>query len=120
MMRFETDDTSGVMEFTVEGGVTRAEYDAAIPAMDAAIAKHGKLSAVAIVRSFSGMELGAWWKDISWGVGHLGKVGRIAVVTDVTWIETATRMGAPLAPGEVRLFAPAEIDAARAWAKGGA
>ncbi len=118
MMRFESDEASGVMEFTVEGGVTRAEYDAAIPAMEAAIAKHGKLSAVAVIRSFSGMELGAWWKDISWGVGHLGKIGRVAVVTDVAWIETATRMGAPLSPGEVKLFPPAEIEAARAWARG--
>ncbi|NML06686.1 STAS/SEC14 domain-containing protein [Sphingomonas sp. G-3-2-10] len=118
MMTFETDDETGVMEFVVDGGVTRAEYDAAIPAMEAVIAKHGKLNGVAMVRSFSGMEMGAWWRDIGWGVGHLSKIGRVALVTDVSWLEMASKVAAPFYPGELKLFPLAEVEAARAWARG--
>lgn len=118
MMTFETDDATGIMIFTVDGAVTRAEYDAAIPAMEAAIAKHGKLNGVAVVRSFSGMEMGAWWKDIQWGVGHLTRIGRVALVTDIGWLETTAKVSAPFHPGELKLFAPGEVDAAKAWAAG--
>lgn len=118
MMTFETDDETGVMEFTVDGGVTRAEYDAAVPMMEAVIARYGKLNGVALVRSFSGMELGAWWKDISWGVGHLSKIGRVALVTDIGWLEAASKVATIFYPGELKLFSLAEVEAARAWARG--
>lgn len=118
MMSFETDSDAGVMEFTVDGEVTRAEYDAAATEMEAVIARHGKLNAVVEVRDFAGMELAAWWKDISWGAGHLTRIGRIAVVTDIGWIITASRATSWMMPGEQKIFAPEELAQARAWARG--
>jgi hypothetical protein len=118
MMTYETDGETGVMEFTVEGEVTRAEYDAASAEMEAAIARHGKLNAVVVVRDFAGMELAAWWKDISWGVGHLTKIGRIAVVTDIGWIIAASRATSWMVPGDQKIFTPEELEQARAWARG--
>ena len=117
MMTFETDADAGVVEFTVDGAVTRAEYDAGVAAMDTVIARHGKVSALALIRDFSGMELAAWWKDVSWGVTHWAKIRRAAVVTDIGWIETATKLGRLAIPAEVKLFAPAETEAARAWVR---
>ncbi|MDG2535687.1 STAS/SEC14 domain-containing protein [Sphingomonas sp. HITSZ_GF] len=117
MMTFETDSEAGVIEFTVDGEVSRAEYDAAAAEMDTVIARHGKLNAVAVVRNFAGMELAAWWKDISWGVGHLTKLGRIAVVTDIGWIIAASRATSWMVPGEQKLFTPEELEQARSWAR---
>ncbi|WP_171012754.1 MULTISPECIES: STAS/SEC14 domain-containing protein [unclassified Sphingomonas] len=119
MMHFDTDMDAGVIEFTVDGEVTRAEYDAAATEMEAVIARHGKLSAVAVIRSFAGMELAAWWKDISWGVGHLTRIGRVAMVTDIGWIVAASRATGWMVPGEQKIFTPEELDVARAWARGG-
>jgi hypothetical protein len=119
MMTFETDLEAGVIEFTVDGEVTRAEYDAAVAAMDAVIARHGRLSALAVVRDFAGMELAAWWKDVSWGASHLGKIARIAVVTDIGWIVAATRATSWMVPGEHKIFAPDALEAARTRARGG-
>lgn len=115
MMSFETDDATGVIEFTVDGGITRAEYDAAVAAMEAEIAKRGALSALAVIRSFTGMELAAWWKDVSWGFTHMNKVRRVAVVTDSGWIEAATRAGSVVLPAEAKVFPLSELEAARAW-----
>lgn len=115
MMSFETDDATGVIEFTVEGGITRAEYDAAVEAMEAGIARHGKISALAVIRSFTGMELSAWWKDVSWGVTHMTKVRRAAIVTDSGWIEATTRAGSVVLPAEVKTFPLSELETARGW-----
>lgn len=117
MMSIEADDATGVIEFTVDGGITRAEYDAGVEAMEAGIAKHGSISAVAVIRSFTGMELAAWWKDVRWGFTHLGKIRRAAIATDSGWIEAATRAGSVVMPAEVKLFALHEVEAARAWAR---
>lgn len=119
MMKFETDDAAGVIEFDVEGVVTTAEYDAAIPVMEAMMASHGKIAAVIVIRDFKGAELGAMWRDMTWGIGHLSKLGRAAVVTDSGWMGTITRASSHLIPSEMRLFALAELDAARAWVRGG-
>ncbi len=117
MMTFETDGEAGVIEFVVEGGVTKAEYDAGVMAMESVIADKGGLSALALVRSFSGMELAAWWKDIRWGVGHMGKVRRVAIVTDIGWIEAMTRASSVMVSAEVKTFPLAELEAARAWVR---
>jgi hypothetical protein len=114
-MTFEADAQAGTIAFLVDGSVTRAEYDAGIAAMDALIAGHGKLAALVEVRSFSGMELAAWWKDVSWGMGHAGKIRRAAIVTNLAWIATAAKAGAVMVPAEVRVFPLAELTAAREW-----
>ena len=118
MMSFETDSEAGVIEFTVDGEVTRAEYDAAAAEMEAVIAGHGKLDAVVVVRNFAGMELAAWWKDISWGTTHLTRIGRIALATDIGWIIAASRATSWMMPGEQKIFTPQEREQARAWARG--
>lgn len=118
MMSYATDSEAGVMEFTVDGEVTRAEYDAAAAEMEAVIARHGKLSAVVVVRDFAGMELAAWWKDISWGTTHITKIKRIALVTEIGWILTASRATSWMMPGEQKSFTPEELEQARAWARG--
>jgi hypothetical protein len=119
MMSLETDDEAGVIEFIVDGGITRAEYDAGVEAMEAEIAKHGTIAAVAVIRSFTGMELAAWWKDVTWGFTHMGKIRRVAIATDSGWIEAATRAGSAVIPAEVKLFPLGEVEAARAWVREG-
>lgn len=85
--------------------------------MEAEIARRGTLRALAVIRSFTGMELAAWWKDVTWGVTHMNKVRRVAVVTDSGWIETATRAGSVVLPAESKVFPLSELAAARAWVR---
>jgi hypothetical protein len=40
---------------------------------------------------------------------------RTAVVTDVDWIRKAMKAFGFMAPGEVRVFEPAELGAAKVW-----
>lgn len=119
MMRFEIDETAGLVSFEVDGAITRIEFDAGVKAMEDQIAKHGSLRVLAVIRDFGGMELSAWWKDLRWGVTHWSKVKRAALVTDIGWIATTTRASSAVLPVETRVFALAEIDQARAWVRQG-
>jgi hypothetical protein len=49
---------------------------------------------------------------------HIRHWERIAIVTDVDWIGNSIKVFGFLIPGEVRLFALAQADQARAWIVG--
>lgn len=119
MMKLDVDEEAGVAEITVEGKVTGAEYDAAIPVMEGLIERHGKMRAVVVLRDFKGADPAAWWRDLTWGMGHLARLERAAVVTDTGWIGLVTRVSNAVSPTEMRLFGLAELDAARAWVREG-
>ena len=116
-MTFQTD--GDVIEFNITGTVTLEEYDAAIPEMERLIAEHGKLSAVTVIHDFKHMELGALWRDLTWGVGHMSKLRRGAVVTDSGWIGTMTRASSTVLHTQLRAFGMDQLDAARAWVREG-
>jgi len=117
MLSFTIDDESAVIEFMLDGEVTKAELDEAFEATDAAIARHGKINALAVIRAFDGMELAAWWRDMSWGIRHLFSVPRRAVVTDVPWIRAASHLAGIFPPIETRVFALEEVEEARKWVR---
>lgn len=45
-----TDPTHGVVELTVEGGITRPDYDRVVAEMEGVIARSGKLRLIEIIR----------------------------------------------------------------------
>ena len=117
MMSCETDPVTGVVEIVVDGTLTRTDYDAVVAALDAAIATHGKLRVVEIIKSIGHVDSSVWWKDIKWAVANFGKIGRCAVVTDHGWVGSITRAVAAVTPSEIRVFPIAEGEAARAWVR---
>ena len=119
MLTCHTDPVSGVVELTVAGAATRADYDRVVAEMDAAIARHGKLRLVEVVEEIGSIDSSIWWQDIKWAWHHLKDVARCAVVTDKGWIGPVTRAVGALIPAEVRVFPLADIDGARRWVRGG-
>ena len=64
---------------------------------------------------FTGFTAGAMWEDTKLGISRWSHWGRIALVTDVSWIAQAVRLFAPLFHHPVRVFANADIGAAKLW-----
>ena len=58
---------------------------------------------------------GAVWSDTRLGTANLARFSKVALVTDIPWMQGAIRVFAPLVPGEVRVFADRELAAAKAW-----
>jgi hypothetical protein len=106
-----------VLAARCEGHVTRKDYEEVlIPAVDAALQRHGKLRLYyEVAPEFTGIDTGAVWDDFRIGVEHLSRWERMAVVTDVGWIRQAVNAFRFLMPGALRVFPVSEIDAARRW-----
>ncbi|MBZ4021213.1 hypothetical protein CKO11_01880 [Rhodobacter sp. TJ_12] len=98
----------------------RIDHDAyvkdLIPAVEAGLAASGKLKLLyALGEDFEGFTAGAMFEDGKVGLLHLADFARIAVVSDVSWINGGVRLFAPLIRCPVRTFPRAELAAAKAW-----
>ena len=64
---------------------------------------------------WKGMEAGAVWQDLRLGLGKIGHWARMAIVSDVKWLENAIKLFGLFSPGELRHFASNDYAAAKAW-----
>lgn len=117
MIEALTDFPSNVVALRGTGHITGQDYEAVvIPAVDAGFKHHPALRLYyQIDRDFAGFDSGAMWDDFKVGMGHFTHWERVAVVTDVDWISNGMKVFAFLMPGDVRHFALADADQARAW-----
>lgn len=112
---------SGFPENTValacKGHVTRDDYKKILePRVHEALEKHEKIRLYyEIGEDFAGIEPGAVWEDFKVGMGHLNRWDRIAVVTDVHWIENTMKAFSFLLPGQMKIFPVSEKTKARDW-----
>jgi len=117
MLELATDPAAGVIEITVDGDISRADFEAAVQAIETLVARHGRVNAVEVIRRIGTMPPSLWWRDLSYSVSHLDKFGRCAVVTDKGWIGPLARFFAAFTHVEIRTFPPDELEAARLWAR---
>ena len=115
MIRYSTQPGSPVVEITVEGTVTNQELEEAIKGLQAGFDHGGKTRIIEIIQHFTGIELSAIWTDIRLGVPLAQKVERVAVVADQKWIRQLAELGHLFTRAELKVFAPAELEQARAW-----
>jgi stage II sporulation SpoAA-like protein len=109
----------GTIGFKVVEGLTGDDYREQIePALSAA-AEAGEVRLLFEIDAGFGMDAGAVIEDaktgLKLGLGHLKAWKRTAVVTDVDWIVKAMKAFGFMTPGEVRVFEPAELGAAKVW-----
>jgi hypothetical protein len=113
-----SDMPAGVIGFEVVGTVRAEDYrDVVLPALERA-AVDGEVRFVVVIPDFHGMSGGALWQDLKVGVEHFQAWKRIALVTDIEWVERMASMFGWMTPGDLRHFPLAERDAAVAWAAG--
>ena len=105
----------GVTGFSVSGTIVAEDYgDVVLPALERAAAT-GEVRFLMEISSFDGMTPAALWEDLKIGVEHLRAWKRVAVVTDIDWIHHLTAMFGWMTPGQVRVFAVSDRDAAISW-----
>jgi hypothetical protein len=118
MIRLLGDMPAGVLGLEAVDDVEEEDYtDVLIPAVEAAIAEHGKVRIVYVLGpEFDEYEGEAVWQDLKLGVSHPAAFERIAVVTDARWAGPAIKIFSVLWPGQARAFPLAELDSATRWA----
>lgn len=99
------------------GKVTADDYESTlIPAVETALAIDGKTRILFILGSeFEGYEGEAALDDARMGLQHWSDFERIAVVTDHDMYRTMIKGLGFLMPGEVKVFAVDEMEAAKEW-----
>ncbi|WP_263588857.1 STAS/SEC14 domain-containing protein [Sphingopyxis sp. GC21] len=121
-MLTELSDAQDIIAVSISGRLERADVERIMQRLDAAFARHGKVHIFAEVRAFEGMSADAWLSDIRHGLGYLGRLGqfgRIAIVSDQSWIRIASRIESALLPFvSYEVFTPEHRDHALAWVKG--
>jgi hypothetical protein len=115
MIDYREDAETGVVEITVEGKISRADFDDVAARLEARIREHGKIRLLEHVRSFEGISAAVFWDDVRFSLRHLNDFSRCAVVGDKAWLEWLTRVVRPFISCEVRHYDEARIGEARAW-----
>jgi len=106
-----------VVAVRAQGQVTGEDYSTIlIPAVEQKIREHDKVRLFyQIGPDFKRFTTTALWEDAEVGFHHLDSFERIAIVTDVGWIETLAAGVGRTMPGRLRVFPLADIENATAW-----
>src|SRR5215469_7812783 len=85
-----SDVPAGVVGFETTGTLKAEDYrDVVLPALERAFAR-GEVRFVIVIPEFHGMSGGAMWQDLKTGVEHFRAWKRIALVTDIEWMNVMT------------------------------
>jgi hypothetical protein len=113
----------GVIGLRGSGRLTKEDYtDVLEPALKEATGS-GEARVVFLLESFDGLEAGALLEDLKTGLrtefSNRKAWRRLAVVTDVDWVEKAMELFAWAMPGELKVFDDLdELDEAKEWTAG--
>jgi hypothetical protein len=115
-----SDMPPGTIGFRAEGEIEREDYDELlVPELRRAVEDGRGLRTLYVIEDLDEIEPGALWADtklgFDLGVRHHDLWVRSAIVTDIDWMARATKLFAWMIPGEARVFALDELDAAKAW-----
>ena len=118
MIRLLRDMPAGVLGLEAVDDVEEEDYeDVIVPAVEEAIARHGRVRLVYVLgHDFDEYEGEAVWEDLKLGVRHPTSFERIAVVTDARWAGAAIKVFSVLWPGQARAFPLADLENAKRWA----
>jgi hypothetical protein len=106
MIRLLSDMPPGVLGLEAVDDVEREDYERVmVPAIEAAIAEHGKIRLVYVLgREFDEYDSDAVWEDVKLGARHPASFERMALVTDARWAGPALKVFSVLWPGKARAF----------------
>ncbi|MCT8160217.1 STAS/SEC14 domain-containing protein [Pseudoruegeria sp. SHC-113] len=107
----------GMLEAKLTGKLTAEDYEAVLmPAIEEALWDRDSIRFLAqIGPGFDGFTGAAALDDLRLGLRHWRGFDRIALVTDVGWLETAARAMAFMAPCPVKVFPLEKLSEARLW-----
>jgi hypothetical protein len=111
----------GTLGFRASGHVTRQDYmDVFLPPLKQKIdSGEGVRMVYQVGPGFEKFEVGALLEDTKtgWNLGirHPDAWKRLAFVTDVHWMSQAAHAFAWMMPGELKIYALAELEEAKAW-----
>jgi hypothetical protein len=116
MIRLMDHMPTGTIGFEATGRVTREDYEGVlVPAVTAAMEQGAVRLLYVLGEDFESYSPGAMWSDTRLWAGHRNAWERVAVVTDVDWVEKGVKAFGWLMPGRIRVFDDDDVDQAKLW-----
>jgi len=99
------------------GDVEDDDYeDVLVPEIESRLSRHDKIRLLYVLGpEFEGYEADAAWEDAKLGMRTFTSYERIGVVTDSDMIRRSVKAFGWLMPGDVKVFAVADLDDAGTW-----
>jgi hypothetical protein len=111
-----------IIEFSADGRIERAQVEDAMRQLDEAMDRGDTVHVFAEIRNFSGMSWEAWRSDLGNAIRYLTRLrqfGRLAVVSDQSWVRSVTRIESALLPFvRYEVYTREQRDHALAWVRG--
>ena len=117
MIEVMNDLPDRVLGVCASGEVTSDDYaNVLVPALEDKLTRFKKARLLYVIGGdFDGYTGGAAWEDAKVGMKHWTSFERIALVTNVDWIESSVKAFGFVFPGEVRVFDDDDLEKARQW-----
>jgi hypothetical protein len=121
MIRCELLRDKGILVLSPEGELEAGDFVGVAHVIDPYIAEHGTLTGLLIdAPSFPGWDsFGALVEHIKFVRDHHKKIGRVAAVSDSSFLKVAPRIARHFAQPEIKSFASHEKPRALEWLEGG-
>ena len=116
-MPVEIIDASGkLLQIKIRGMLKKADYDRIIQIAKEAIAREGKIRALAILEGFEGWERHEDWGDVSFMNQQGQYIEKMAIVGDEKWKDDAFAFTAKgFRPTAIEFFPPSRLNESRTW-----
>ncbi|GAA2864778.1 hypothetical protein GCM10010472_22620 [Pseudonocardia halophobica] len=114
------DETAGVVTAEVSEALRIEDFERLAATIDPWMREHGELPGLVLhVRRVPGWtSLGSLVRHIQFVVRHQGKLGRLALATDVPVADAVASVADHVLHPQIRAFGYADLRAAQAWAAG--
>lgn len=116
-MPVEIIDAAGkLLQIRIRGMLKKADYDRIIQIAKEAIAREGKIRALAILEGFEGWERHEEWGDVSFMMEQGQHIEKMAIVGDEKWRDDALAFTAKgFRPTAIEFFGTSRLNEARTW-----
>lgn len=114
MIEYRNSPNNNIVELTVEGKITTADFNSLIVKVDADFATYGKLRVLEDIRSFKEIDPMVLWTALR-QIQRTYDVTHAAIVVDAKWLRTIAENIGGLYPFEIKVFERSLIEEARVW-----
>ncbi|SNR87297.1 STAS/SEC14 domain-containing protein [Pseudomonas segetis] len=115
MLTIKPSEHTNVIEFELDGGLSREEFDLLAARIEQVISEYGEVRIIEVVKHVGAISPSALWADFKFAPKHLKDFSHVAIVADQKWIGWFSELVKPLMHAEIRNFGLDELDQARYW-----
>jgi hypothetical protein len=115
MLEYQMIPNTNVVEMSIDGHVTAAEFAELLKMMDIQFQQHSKLRLLIKVLRLSSFEPALIFHDVMFGIRHFFDLSHYAIATDQIWVKRGIIASRPFMLGQIRIYSMDELERARQW-----